>query len=299
MAKPFQRVAIFARERHDGSHVRETINALLSQLKKSQVSLVCEQETAALLPDAAEGMHTCSVDALEQHCDLVIVVGGDGSLLNAARAVVDLEIPVLGINRGRLGFLTDILPSELEHKVSEVLSGKYFEEQRFLLETTLPVADNEKQQQISLNDVVLSPGKTVHMIEFAIYINDKLMCSQRADGLIVASPTGSTAYALSAGGPILHPSLDAIVMVPMFAHTLSSRPIVISADSNITLVVNDANKSIPQISCDGQEGISIIPGESITIRKKKRLLRLIHPHDYNYYTTLRSKLGWQRARYRD
>ncbi|EKD45091.1 MAG: inorganic polyphosphate/ATP-NAD kinase, partial [uncultured bacterium] len=193
---------------------------------------------------------------------------------------------------GQLGFLTDIHPDHLE-KIADVLNGKLLLEKRFLLQATL----SRKILGMALNDVVLLPGDTAQLIEFDTLINGNLVCEQRADGMIIATPTGSTAYALSAGGPILHPQLNAIALVPMFPHTLSSRPIVVEGDARIELIIRESNETSPCISCDGQTKISVKPGDRIQIQKTKKSLRLIHPNDYDYYATLREKLGWQmRAR---
>lgn len=228
------------------------------------------------------------------HSDLMIVVGGDGSLLHASQLAIDNNIPVIGINRGRLGFLTDILPEEIEPALNSILNGDYSLEQRFLLQAQLyDGAHQLLSEQPALNDVVLSPGElTARMMSYSIYINHELVCHQRADGLIIATPTGSTAYALSAGGPILQPSLDAISLVPMFPHTLSSRPLVIHGNYHVTVKIHDNNAQAPAISCDGQRHALVEPGHRIEIFKKPEKLTLVHPLTYSYYETLRSKLGW-------
>jgi len=233
--------------------------------------------------------------------------------------VVEQGKPVLGVNRGRLGFLADIHPGELYTKIGEILDGNYFEETRFLLtsfetgssslndsqkKTTIPHSAQESKRVSkhqtkngiklgdALNDIVLLPGEFAHMIEFSVYVNDQFICTQRADGLIVTTPTGSTAYALSGGGPILHPALDAIALVPMFPHTLSSRPIVVAGNSRIEIVISKDNETSPRISCDGEARIPILPGHQVQIHKKAQELRLVHPMDYNYFQTLRTKLHW-------
>ncbi len=226
-----------------------------------------------------------------QAADLLIVVGGDGSLLNAAHIAVAQNIPVLGINKGRLGFLTDIHPHEI-HKIHPILQGHYKKEQRFLLHARITHNNTIVAESVALNDVVLLPSQTPQMIEFDTYINHEFLCSQRADGLIVATPTGSTAYALSGGGPILHPQLPAIVLVPMFPHTLSSRPIVVSSHETVQIRIAETHNIEPFISCDGQTRIPIGPGFTIHIQPYEKPLCLIHAEDYNYYDTLRNKLEW-------
>jgi len=242
------------------------------------------------------GMQLCAIKLQGQICVLDTGVGGVGRKLGAARALAKHKTPVLGINRGRLGFLTDISPDEgMEEAVQDVLDGNYLEEQRFLLDAEIkrngtPLASSE-----ALNDVVLHPGKSARMIAFDLYVEGQFVHHQRADGMIVSSPTGSTAYALSGGGPIMHPKLDAIVLVPMFPHTLSSRPIVVDGNSEIKLVIGESNETYPTISCDGQTHIPCAPGDTVTIRKKPHKLKLIHPKDHNFYEICRTKLGWERA----
>lgn len=290
MAQAFKRIVLFGRQRSTDVGVQETLDSLQKLLTDQQLDVYLEAQTAKYFTTSLPLM---AVDQMQHQCDLIIVVGGDGSFLNAGRAAAKFDIPVLGINRGRLGFLTDISPNELDAKVSEVLAGNYSEEPRFLLDTEVSNDGQTTQLDSALNDVVLLPGEVPHMIEFEININNQMVCTQRADGLIVTTPTGSTAYALSGGGPILHPKLDAIAIVPMFPHTLSSRPIVIDANSKVEIKISDSNETSPRISCDGQERIKINPGTVINIHKKKESVRLLHPLDYNYYETLRSKLGWE------
>ncbi len=285
--KHFQKVALFGR-RVEG--IEETLLAIKAYLSNYPVEVVLEPSTAELLPDSR--LTVLPQTLLCKNCDLLIVVGGDGSMLNAAHMAADYGLPVLGINRGRLGFLTDIKPDELD-KIDDVLSGNFIEEERFLLEATVNHLNGDVSHAIALNDVVLLPGNLAHMIEFQVKINDQMICYQRADGIIIATPTGSTAYALSGGGPILHPGLDAIVLVPMFPHTLSSRPIVVKSNSAIDIHLSANNQAPSRVSCDGQERIILEPGEKITICRKAETLRLIHPLDYNYFETLRKKLGWE------
>lgn len=270
--------------------VVETLRQLKSYLLNENYQVILEQDTSAMLP--GHGLQVASKKLMGEICDLVIVVGGDGSLLGAARELAKSKVPVLGVNRGRLGFLTDISPADLEEKLGKVLQGEYIEEQRFLLDGNLERDGQPLGYGSALNDVVLHPGKSTRMIGFDLYIDGHFVYSQRSDGLIVSTPTGSTAYSLSAGGPIMHPKLDAVVLVPMFPHTLSSRPIVVDGKSEIKLVIGDTNETYPQISFDGQMDIACAPGDIIRITKKPFKVRLIHPKDHNFYATCREKLGW-------
>ncbi len=271
--------------------VPPTLLALKDYLLSLNVELVVEKNTSHMM--GKHKLPIVSSEKLPQDCSLLIVVGGDGSLLTAAHIALPHNLPVLGINRGRLGFLTDIHPDELT-KISAILSGHYQEEKRFLLATQLIHDEKLISEDVALNDVVLLPGDVAQMIEFEIIVNNEFVCTQRADGLIVATPTGSTAYALSGGGPILHPHLNAIVFVPMFPHTLSSRPVVIDGDSRIDICIGKNNETSPYVSCDGQTRVALPPGGKIQIRKNPEQLRLIHPIDYHYFTTLREKLGWEK-----
>ncbi len=284
----FQRIGLATKLHLDT--VIETLNHLARFLSDAGWQPVVEESTARLLAPGA--YEVANQDSMARGVDLVIVVGGDGSMLSAARDMVDYDVPLLGVNRGRLGFLTDILPDELEARVSRVLSGEYVVSDRFLLDLSVTRGGKSIGEGLALNDVVLHPGKSVRMMEFELNIDRQFVYSQRSDGLIVATPTGSTAYALSAGGPILHPRMDALVLVPMNPHTLTSRPIAVPGNSLVEIRVGERNELHPLVTCDGQRDLTIEPGDCIRIRKKDKLLRLIHPVDHNFYGICRSKLGW-------
>ena len=270
--------------------VVESLRQLKQYLTANNYHVIIEEDTSTMIP--GHGLQVASKKLLGEICDLVIVVGGDGSLLGAARELAKSKIPILGVNRGRLGFLTDISPSDLEERLARVLEGDYIEESRFLLDGHVERNGQPLGDGSALNDVVLHPGKSTRMIGFDLFIDGHFVYSQRSDGLIVATPTGSTAYSLSAGGPIMHPKLDAVVLVPMFPHTLSSRPIVVDGKSEIKLVIGETNETYPQVSFDGQMNIACAPGDIIRITKKPFKIRLIHPTDHNFYATCRDKLGW-------
>ena len=276
--------------RRDSESTQYSLKRLISFLEKKQVKLLMDQETSSALPDCV--LEVVPRGNLSKLCDLVIVVGGDGSLLGAARSFSGHPVKLLGINRGRLGFLTDISPDDIEYKVAEVIEGNFDLEERFLLSSTITRDGKLISENVALNDVVLHPGKFIRMIEFELFIDGEFVCRQRSDGLIVSSPTGSTAYALSGGGPIMHPSLDAVVLVPMNPHTLSSRPIVVSASSNIRIIVTQTNQLSPHVTCDGQTHVVTQPGDLIDIKKSDARLQLIHPVGHNFYEICRSKLGW-------
>ncbi|WP_444931474.1 NAD(+) kinase [Microbulbifer sp. SSSA002] len=284
----FQSIGLIGRTESDNAVI--SLRRLMAFLEAEGYSVVLEVDTANAV--ANHCTRTSSKDKLGEQCDLVIVVGGDGSLLAAARALAKFSVPLLGINRGRLGFLTDITPDQVEQKVGEVLSGKYMAESRFLLDMSVYRSGRLIGRGAALNDVVLHPGEFIRMIEFDLFIDGQFVYTQRSDGLIISTPTGSTAYALSGGGPIMHPKLDAIVLVPLNPHTLSSRPIVVEGSSEFKLIVGDQNIANPYVTCDGHDQIITEPGDIIRIHKKPHRLTLIHPIDHNFYETCRSKLGW-------
>ncbi|MGL5743142.1 MAG: NAD(+) kinase [Legionella sp.] len=286
----FKRIILYARQHRANQGVSESLYRLVAFLGKQKVQIYQDIDTASGFDAKLPILDRKDMGAKN---DLIVVIGGDGSLLSAARMAIKVDAPVIGINRGRLGFLTDILPHELEIKLQAVLEGHYEEERRFLLHTQISDEDNIYFEGDSLNDVVLGRGKETHLVEFSVYVNQQLVSHYRSDGMILSTPTGSTAYALSAGGPIMHPQLNAIVLVPMFSHSLSSRPVVIDGESKIELRISQFNESDLRISCDGHESRMVKPGQKVAIQKNAQQLRLLHPLDYHYYDTLRSKLGWE------
>lgn len=234
-----------------------------------------------------------TLSQIGQYCDLAIVVGGDGNLLCAGYILCGYNIKIIGVNRGNLGFLTDLNPDKVLKQLSDVLSGKYILENRFLLEIQICQEHGECYVNTAINEVVLHADKVAHMIEFEVYIDESFAFSQRSDGLIISTPTGSTGYSLSAGGPILSASLEAVVLIPMFPHTLSARPLVISSDSKICLKFPNTYKNL-KISCDSQRVLSINNRDKIFIRRSHYSLNFIHPKSYNYFDRLSSKLNWSR-----
>ena len=284
----FKRIGLVGRPGHSG--VVTSMSRLIAYLRSKDLSIMMDDATSELMGNTT--VEVGSRMQLSGSCDLVVVVGGDGSMLNVAKQVASEGVPVIGINRGNLGFLTDILPDEIETQLDEVLAGKFTVENRFLLDAILNGAEEDKALGSALNDVVLHPGKAAQMIEFELFVNGKFVYSQESDGLIVATPTGSTAYSLSAGGPIMHPDLNAVVLVPMYPHSLNSRPIVIDGDCEIKLVVAAKESLQPQVSCDGDVCYTASAGDEIIVTKKSVPLNLIHPNNHSFYQTCRSKLGW-------
>ncbi|MFV7783410.1 NAD(+) kinase [Shewanella marisflavi] len=287
MSKAFQTIGLIGKPHHSGTH--KTLKRLHHWLTMQSYDVYVEERVAAEISPQVK-----SVDLLQigEYCDLAIVVGGDGNMLGAARVLARFDIGVIGVNRGNLGFLTDLPPDTFEEALGKVLQGEYETEHRFLLESEVHRHGEMKSSNTAVNEAVLHPGKIAHMIEFEVYIDDKFMYSQRADGMIVSTPTGSTAYSLSAGGAILTPNLEALILVPMFPHTLSCRPIVVDACSIIKLVVSPHNGDALEVSCDGHVTLPVLPGDEILVRRSSERLRLIHPKGYNYFHVLRNKLGW-------
>lgn len=288
MSTSFQSIGLMTRYR--SPEIIETLQTLEKFLLSKKIDIVLEQETAKFLTE--QGLPVASTKQFGLDCDLIIAVGGDGSFLSASHCALKYDVPVLGVNRGRLGFLADIQPHQLIEKVENVLHGEYTQENRFLLTTEVESNEGWQTLEPALNDIVLKQGQTLHMLEFDIYIDDEFVCQEHSDGLIVSTPTGSTAYALSGGGPILHPNINAIITLPMFSHTLSSRPLVVSGDSVITVMVTNENTNSPTICCDGIGESIVDPGFRFRIKKHDRAVHLIHPQGYQYYQSLRGKLGW-------
>ncbi len=279
------------RRQQDGLDL--VLQELLDLLAQRGHEVILEDRLVELLPGT--GMRLASRDEIGEESDLVIVAGGDGSMLSAARTLAKYETPVLGVNRGRLGFLTDITPDQIAEQVPRVLDGEYDTENRFLLDAYVEREGQPVARADALNDVVVNSGTSAQMIEIELSIDGKFVYRQRADGLIVSTPTGSTAYSLSGGGPIMHPSLDAIVLVPMFPHALSSRPIVVDGNSEIRVDILQRNRIHPPVTCDGQVNMTARPGDTVVIRKKPHRLTLLHPVGHSFYASCRDKLRWSNA----
>jgi NAD+ kinase len=222
--------------------------------------------------------------------DLAVVMGGDGTMLAIARSLVDFNVPLIGVNQGRVGFLADVSVDTMLDTLGEMLDGQYVEERRIMLDCALERDGDLLFHMYAFNDVVVSKSAMGRLIEFEVYIDNKFVYSQRADGLVVASPTGSTAYALSAGGPILHPTLEAFVLAPICPHTLSARPIAVNSRSEIEINLIHADDC--RVHFDGQNHRDMLIGDRVVIGRARNTVRLLQPLDHNYYDTLRQKLRW-------
>lgn len=271
----------------DEAGIRPTLQHLHTLLTARGITVLLDKQSAHLLNHEA----TAS-DVMAQQADLVIVVGGDGTLLGTGRFFAPYNVPLVGINLGRLGFLVDISPEEMQTLVTQILDGQFVEEARFLLEAEAFRGDESLGKGLALNDVVLHSRNEIRMIEFTTNIDGKFVNTQRADGMIISTPTGSTAYALSSGGPILHPSLCALALVPICPHTLSNRPIIINNNSVVEIELCSQRPVDSRVSFDGQSNIELRSGDRIVIRALQENMRLLHPQSYDYYHILRAKLHW-------
>jgi len=255
-------------------------------------ALVDETERIDGLPTSVERVAT---DRLAESAQLIVAVGGDGSMLHAARQAAMAGIPLLGINRGRLGFLADVPPSERHEPLDRVLAGEFESDERMLLRAEIVSAGATQYCGLALNDVVVKRQDTGRMLEYRSYVDGRFVNNHGGDGFIVATPTGSTAYALSCGGPIVAPVLDAIVLAPICPHTLSDRPIVIPGDSVTEVQVGDETTDRAEVNCDGEVAGIICAGDTLRVAAAPQRLTLIHPTGYDYFEILRSKLNWGRS----
>ncbi len=288
----FQRIGLLGKVNDRGTQL--TLETVTTALNERGYDIALESRTAEQLPQKlleSGKIKTINLAELGEWADIAVVVGGDGNMLGAARALCEHDVGVIGVNRGNLGFLTDLDPDEVMTHLLNVLEGEYRVEKRFLLSAEVISNGSPAGAGRAINEIVLHSDKVAHMIEFELYIDDHFVFSQRSDGLICATPTGSTAYSLSGGGPILHPNLNAMTLVPMFPHTLSSRPIVVDGESHIRLRAAYDNDLL-QISCDGHVRMAVHPGDDIVLKKHDHTLKMIHQVDHNYYHVLRNKLGW-------
>ena len=279
--------------RFSDPRVAESAGMLLPHLIQRGVSVVAH-ESPGDIPGAA-AVKVVSEAELAARADLIIAIGGDGTLLYAARLATARRIPLLGINRGRLGFLTDVLPQELLACVDAALDGGCEVDQRPLLSTALVTDGVTGSTGLALNDIVVQKLATGSMMDFETWIDGRYVNTHAGDGIVIASATGSTAYALSCGGPIVDPHLEVLVIAPICPHTLSDRPIVVSARSVITIKLIDRPDTRAQVTCDGVSLGELAPGDRLEIHPTAQKITLLHPNKFEYYRLLRSKLRWGRG----
>jgi NAD+ kinase len=286
MPPAFKTAAVVGKS--DAASLPDVLDELAAVLRRRGVAIAMDPLTAAASrtrPDAV-----VELDALPARADLAIIVGGDGTLLSSARLMAERNVPLVGVNLGRLGFLTDIPADALEASIESILAGDFQPESRTLLYGTVRRAGETVFSALAMNDVVVSRGAMGSMIEFAVTVDGEFIYSLRADGLIVATPTGSTAYGLSAGGPILHPSLSAIALVPISPHTLSNRPVAIRSSSRVEITL--ARGVDARASFDVQAYWELEPGDVVCASASPRPATLLHPRGYRYFSMLRQKLRW-------
>ncbi len=288
LVSQFSKIGIISKP--DDPAIASTVQSLYQYLHSHSLEICADQVSTSFLTN--EPIKASSLEEIASSSELVIVVGGDGTILHAAHSLIQKEIPLLGINLGRLGFLADISPNEIKEQLGQILAGDYLEEQRVVLQASLVRDGKSIATCCAINDVVVHAKQMVRMIELETRVNNKHVNTLRADGFIVATPTGSTAYALSGGGPILHPSIDTIVLVPICPHTLSNRPIVVDANSKVEILLPEGNRHTALASIDGQIDMDFMPNDMIVIEKGKQALRLIQSKDYDYFDVLREKLRW-------
>ena len=279
----FKNVGIYVRQESNHGVDLDVMNDMIDFLSNKDIKLLIDESSDY------ENSHTNSVNHNDfvETVDLIIVFGGDGTLLNSARKYLDYEIPILGINMGKVGFLTDIKVDNFEKSLSDILDGNYLIEERNLVS-----AKFNETHLYGLNEVVIHSGSYAQLMRYQLSVNDRIVYEQRSDGLIVATPTGSTAYALSAGGPIIHPSLDVWTILPMLPQSLSSRPFIISSEEKVVINLFDGPNEQAKICVDGQNDIDLPFNEEISISKMKKTLKLVHPKDNDFFEACREKLGW-------
>jgi len=286
MQTPFHTIGLVGK--YDNQDMGASVCALGEYLRARGHAVLLASQTAEHL--AIEDIPRRSLHDLAIESDAVVVLGGDGTMLSIARELAPHNAPLIGINQGRLGFLTDIMVDDMFDAVAEILSGQYVAEERILLHGQVRRGGESVFEATAFNDVVVGKGGSGRLIDLEIAINSEFVYSQRADGLVVTSPTGTTAYALSAGGPIVHPTLEAFSLVPICPHTLSARPIVVSSHSRIELNLTFADDA--RVHFDGQLHFDLLSGDHVWITRASRTVTLLHPHSYSYYDTLRQKLHW-------
>ncbi|MDQ3059561.1 MAG: NAD kinase [Pseudomonadota bacterium] len=286
MQSQFHHVALIGKYQAQGS--RSVLEDIACFLASQGCEVALEHDTAR--NTGLAHYPTLDVHGIGAQCDLALVVGGDGTMLGIGRRLAEFGVPVVGINQGRLGFITDIAFEHYQNTLTPMLQGNYQEDRRFMMKAQVMRGGHCVFSATAMNDVVVNRGATSGMVELRVEVDGRFVANQRADGLIIASPTGSTAYALSAGGPMLHPSIGGWVLVPIAPHTLSNRPIVLPDTGEITIEIvagRDASASFDQ-----QSLASLLHGDRITVRRSEHQMRFLHPTGWSYFDTLRKKLHW-------
>ncbi|MFZ5567704.1 MAG: NAD kinase [Pseudomonadota bacterium] len=293
MSSRFRQVALIGKYQTasaagTGSRSRPALADIAALLQTQGCQVMVEEQTAANA--GLTDYPTLDVEAIGRHCDLGLVVGGDGTMLGIGRKLASTGVPLIGINHGRLGFMTDIPFGSFETVLPPMLRGEYEEESRQLMHARVLRQGQCVFDTLAMNDVVVHRGNSSGMVELRVEVDGHFVANQRADGLIVATPTGSTAYSLSAGGPILHPSIPGWVMAPIAPHTLSNRPVVLSSTSEVAIEIASDREAIANF--DMQSLAALHQGDRIIVSRSEHSVRFLHPRGWSYFDTLRQKLHW-------
>lgn len=289
MSLAFPTVALIGK--YQSPDIAEALLLLADYLRGRGCTVLVEEGTAQAT--GSSGFGIASYETIGERADLAVVLGGDGTLLHTARRLAACDVPLVGVNQGRLGFMTDLSRPTMLERIGEMLDGKYRSERRALLEAAVLRGGEQVFRTLAMNDVVVNKGELGRMIEFELRIDGEFIYTQRSDGIIVATPTGSTAYALSAGGPILHPAVAGIALVPLCPHALTNRPVLVADESVIDVELLSPHDA--RVHCDGQTRIDVEAGDVVRVRRSGRGITLLHPLGYSYFAMLREKLRWSEA----
>ena len=287
MVREFRTIALIGK--YQSQDVAQAVLGIANFLTQRGLTVWLDEATARTT--ALENQFTvCDFEDIGAGADLAVVLGGDGTMLLTARRLASYGVPLVGVNQGRLGFLTDISRDAATERLGAMLDGAYLEERRSLLEAEVLQDNRPIFRTLAMNDVVVNKGEIGRMIEFDVCINGEFVYTQRSDGMIVSTPTGSTAYALSANGPILHPGVAGIALVPLCPHNLTARPVTLSDDSQIEMVVRPTHDA--RVHFDGQEHVNLRGGDRVRVVRSDQHVTLLHPEGYSYFAMLREKLHW-------
>lgn len=274
------------------NNIQTALTELIDCLEAHGRHIILDTHCAKLLANPRHSVH--EADTLGQYCDLVIAIGGDGTMLMASRLLCDFNVPLLGVNLGRIGFLADIPADNIKPNIDKILNGDYVEDIRFLLRGQVLREEKCVYESHAFNDVVVQRWNIARLIELTTSINGIFIHTHRSDGMIISTPTGSTAYALAGGGPVIHPLLNALLLVPICPHSLTNRPIIVSGDSCIEVTVETQKADQARLTFDGDIKFKLEPADRIRIKKKDKKIRLIHPPGHDQFHILREKLHWSK-----
>lgn len=286
----FERIGIISNLKSRAA--RLALLELIACLKAEKRRIILDQGAAELLDGA--GHAVCAPGELGRNCDLVIAVGGDGTMLMASHLLCDFNVPLLGVNLGRVGFLADIPADAIKRDMAAILAGQYVEDRRFLLSARVLRGEQCVFEGYAFNDVIIQKWNIARLIELETYIDGAFVHRHRSDGMIIATPTGSTAYALSGGGPVVHPAVDALLLAPICPHSLTNRPLLVNGASQIEVISATRKAGHARLTLDGESRLELAPGDRVRVKKKDKKIRLIHPPEHDQFHILREKLHWSK-----